>query len=331
MVTMDLSDTKFANQLLEHLVVPTFVLAASGHVIIWNRACEKLTGVCASAVLGTKRHWAAFYEDPRPCLADLVLEATGSARIEALYTVDRSDWRQLDGEAKDGRFSILAAENWCVLPNGSGRRYLAIDAGPVFDQSGALMAVVETLRDITPQKNAQDALETLASQDGLTGLANRRRFDEHLKEEWLLAINSGTELSLLMLDIDHFKPYNDSSGHQRGDECLRQVAKLLVAETRQDSDLVARYGGEEFVVVLPGASYGEAMKIARRILATMRDAAIPHPAPSCPMTVTLSIGVATKGKSATSLDQLIAVADASLYRAKQSGRNRIVANFAAAA
>ena len=300
----------FAVQLMEHLVVPTFVLDASGHVTIWNRACERLTGVRAAEVIGTKLHWSGFYESARPCLADLVLNGDDDL-VDELYLANRSETYQ---------HGALSAENWCVLPQCGARRYLAIDAGPIYSPSGSLIAVVETLRDITSQKEAQTALETLASQDGLTGVANRRMFDQRLAAEW----QHPAHLSLLMIDIDHFKPYNDALGHQRGDECLRRIADLIVSETRQECDLVARYGGEEFAVILPHADMQIALAVARRILAALKRAAIEHPCPACPPLVSLSIGAACRSDRSVTPDALIAAADASLYRAKQLGRDRII-------
>ena len=106
------------------------------------------------------------------------------------------------------------------MPHLGSRRYLAIDAGPIFSDSGELIAAVETLRDITAQREAELALKALASSDGLTGLANRRRFDEHLASEWRRAQRDHIPLGLLMIDVDHFKTFNDGAGHQAGADCL---------------------------------------------------------------------------------------------------------------
>ena len=111
--------------------------------------------------------------------------------------------------------------------------------------------VVAISRDVTQQKNAEQRLGALAILDGLTGLANRGRFDQRLQEEWARALREGTPLSLLMIDVDHFKKFNDQYGHPAGDACLRAVAKILRAEARRPADLAARYGGEEFVLLLP--------------------------------------------------------------------------------
>ena len=305
----------FAVQLMEHLVVATFVLDAAGRVIIWNRACERLTGVSASTVLGTRRHWTGFYEKKRRCLADFVIEGA-SSNVADFYEIDHST---------DCPTGALSAENWCMLPRGGGRRYLAIDAGPIYDDEGELIAVVETLRDITAQKEAQSALELLASRDWLTGIANRRTFDEYLDSKWALASISDRPLSMLMIDIDHFKIYNDHFGHQSGDDCLKRIAGIIVKETREDTDLVARYGGEEFVVVLPNACIEGAIRVADRILQATDDAAILPPEAYPLDRVTLSIGAASRDSQMSTPADLIAAADASLYAAKERGRNLIVA------
>src|SRR6478735_3833782 len=225
--SLDVAHT-FAMRLLQHLVVPTFVIDAQRRVIVWNRACERLTGVAASEVLGTRKHWQAFYEKRRYCLADLV--AIGSLYTEYVQTSDES--------------LGSSAENWCVMPKLGDHLYLAIDAGPILDDDGNLIAVVETLRDMTDQKRAEMALQTLAANDALTGLANRRSFDQALELEWTRADRSGKPMALLFADVDHFKSYNDCHGHQGGDECLRAVASAIGKNAIRPTDLAARYGGE---------------------------------------------------------------------------------------
>lgn len=159
--------------------------------------------------------------------------------------------------------------------------------------------------------------------DELTGLANRRRFDEALVNEWQRAARSLTPLSLLMVDIDHFKRYNDNYGHVAGDECLRRVAAVLDQCVRRAGEMVARYGGEEFVVLLPGADMDHACDTARKCLQLIRQEVLPHAASPTADQVTFSIGVACLLPDA-SLDpaSMVNAADTAMYRAKTGGRAR---------
>jgi len=167
-------------------------------------------------------------------------------------------------------------------------------------------------------------LRDLAGRDGLTGLFNRRRLDEALGTEWLRALRDRQPLSVLMIDVDHFKGYNDTYGHQEGDACLRRLAQVLQDATKRPADLVARYGGEEFLVCLPGTPAAGAFEVAQKIQAAVRDMAIPHAASPLHV-VTLSIGLAGMVPDAeAACDRLVAAADAGLYRAKAAGRDRVV-------
>lgn len=302
----------FAIRLMEMLAVPAFVLDTECRVIIWNRACEKLTGVPAREMIGTRDHWRSFYAMPRPTLADLVI-LDRLDEIEHLYQHVARD--ALTGNA-------LCAETWCDMPRCGKRRYLAADASPIFDDDGELAAVVQTVRDMTDQKAAQSALQQLATRDGLTGLANRRCFDDTLHAEWLRATRQHQPLSLLMVDVDNFKAYNDAHGHLGGDECLKQIADAVSQEMRAN-DLVARYGGEEFAVILPNQSLKGAAIVAERIRIRVERLLVPHGSAGG-RHVTVSIGAATAFAAPESdPSQLLAIADAALYRAKHMGRNRI--------
>ncbi len=312
------SKLDFSVRLMEHLVVPTFVLDADCRVLIWNRACERLTGLKASEVIGTREHWRGFYEEPRPCLADLIAQGRTS-EIDALYA--DHDHAGEEAITAHGR----RAENWCVMPQVGTRLYLAIDAGPIYDEAGKLVAVVETLRDMSAQKRAQEELERLATRDGLTSVANRRSFDETLNTEWRRASRESRALSLLMIDVDYFKPYNDTYGHQSGDDCLRQIAAAMTGVVKRASDCVARYGGEEFSILMPATELGGARIVAERIRAAVEALRLPHSGSAVAEHVTVSIGVACMHIAAGGepAAQLIAAADAALYRAKHAGRNRI--------
>jgi len=166
-------------------------------------------------------------------------------------------------------------------------------------------------------------LQRLSAIDGLTGIPNRRSFDEYITKEWGRAVREKTCLSLLLIDIDFFKKYNDGYGHQGGDDCLRKVATALADTMRRSSDMVARYGGEEFTVVLPNTDIGGAMVIAEELRMAIETLALKHEFSDVADIVSISLGAAgippQCGGDATSL---ISLADEALYAAKDAGRNR---------
>jgi diguanylate cyclase (GGDEF)-like protein len=172
-------------------------------------------------------------------------------------------------------------------------------------------------------KTQSDLLRQMVFIDGLTGVANRRSFDESLRAEWRRAARHSTPLALLMLDVDHFKRFNDRYGHQAGDECLRQVAAAISGGVHRPGDLVARYGGEEFACILPATDFDGAMAVATAIEERVRALKTEHADSDICQVVTLSIGVAF-GMPEPDSDpvRLLALADAQLYRAKCSGRGR---------
>lgn len=175
------------------------------------------------------------------------------------------------------------------------------------------------------RKNAE--LEALSCRDGLTGVLNRRGFDDYLNKEWLRAIRQRHDVGLLLIDVDHFKDYNDNYGHQGGDECLRKVAFALGAALKRPSDIVARYGGEEFGVVIPATSIDGGAMIADSLCKSVAALRIPHAFSATAPYVTVSIGVATiQPQPGDSTDSLIRLADDALYAAKAGGRNQFRCN-----
>ncbi len=170
---------------------------------------------------------------------------------------------------------------------------------------------------------AKRRLEILSISDALTGLPNRRRFDDVLAREWLRALRGGTSIGLVMVDIDYFKRYNDHYSHKGGDQCLRAVATALRVHARNDMDLVARYGGEEFALIVPGASIDAASLVAHRIHSAVRALREPHAAsPFGIITVSAGVAACVPSEDMTP-EQLIAMAEAALHRAKRFGRNRV--------
>ena len=221
---------------------------------------------------------------------------------------------------KDGHFIWTEAHYNCLPENGG---------------------FIVVLRDISKRKRAEEQLEAantellhLASMDGLTGLFNRRRFDEAIGSEWRRAAREKRSLSLLLLDVDRFKSFNDQYGHQEGDACLRAVAQAIEGCVGRPADLVARYGGEEFVVLLPGTNEAGAETLGEQIRAAIVALGMLHEGnPAHGGVVTASIGSATciptmnrddASSTLTDPSALIVAADQALYEAKRSGRNRVV-------
>lgn len=182
----------------------------------------------------------------------------------------------------------------------------------------------ELVRVMKELAEANEHLKRVSSLDGLTGIANRRRFDEVLDNEWRRCKREGRPLSLVMFDIDYFKSFNDTYGHQKGDECLKRVAETTERALRRPGDLAARYGGEEFAIVLPNTVVEGALLIGEMVRVAVEALGIPHSTSQVATHVTVSVGVAwnfTEEKE--SADKLIAAADNALYQAKKNGRNRV--------
>ena len=304
------------SQIVDGSPIPTFVIDAEHKVTHWNRACEQLTRLSKGEALGRTDSWRAFYPQPQPLLADLVVAESKEAAIAKHYQ-------------KFSRSALIsgAVETEAYFPKmGEGGRWLHLTAAPLRDLESRLIGAIETLQDITEQRTAQTALERLALRDGLTGIANRRCFDEKINLEWKRKSRDLQCLSLLILDIDHFKLYNDAYGHPAGDRCLQQIASALEQLLFRPSDIAARYGGEEFAVILPGSDAEGARIVAERILDRVAELAIPHSGEEGGQ-VTISIGIATsQTRTDISLESLISSADKALYKAKEGGRNRFVAD-----
>ena len=196
------------------------------------------------------------------------------------------------------------------------------------DEKGVTQDLVGFMFDISARKRMEQEvadlnrkLETWSNQDGLTGIANRRLFDQTMAAEWARGKRSGAPLSLLMLDVDHFKGYNDHYGHVKGDECLIRVAQAIGQAPMRSSDLFARYGGEEFALVLPQTPADAAELVAEKCRELVAALNIPHAASPVGV-ITISVGVCTMvpGEE-SSCTTLIERADDKLYRAKRNGRN----------
>ncbi len=177
--------------------------------------------------------------------------------------------------------------------------------------------------------SANRELTRLSAVDGLTGIANRRQFDEALSREWRSGLRDREPLSLLMVDVDSFKQYNDGYGHQAGDECLKGVAETLRGQLRRPADIVARYGGEEFAAILPDTNPAGAVRVAEAMRSAVQAVGVPHEGSAFGV-ITVSIGVATLvPQQAEGVTRLLSAADWGLYEAKRKGRNCVQAADAA--
>lgn len=230
-----------------------------------------------------------------------------------------------DQESVDRAFNVGASDfvtkpiHWAVLRQ---RVQRLIRQSQMYRQ----LAIANQQLESTNRQleSANQLLRKLASLDGLTQIANRRQFDEYLEREWKRSAREQTPISLIFCDVDYFKPYNDTYGHQAGDRCLQQVAKLIDETVRRPADLVARYGGEEFAVILPNTAQNGAVQLAEEICAGVRNLNIPHTFGEGRVTVSAGVSSTIPPMMNSDVASLVASADQALYRAKELGRNRVI-------
>ena len=273
-------------------------------------------------------------------------------QIEKLLGWSQDSWQTVhdwvDRMHEDDRDNVF---NYCVSQSIAGldheADYRALKANGEYTwirdvvhvvrkPNGEVDSLVGFMFDISARKRQEDRmkamqrkLEEYSYKDGLTGVANRRLFDEYYSREWLNSIRVQKPLSLIIADIDYFKQYNDVNGHIVGDACIQQIAQLLESSCMRPRDLVARYGGEEFVIVLPETNLKNAIEVAENIQRAVKAAALPHKASPVSDQLTLSLGVKCILPSEESGQiNFLSLADANLYKAKSLGRNRYVADLA---
>ncbi len=273
-------------------------------------------------------------------------------QIESLLGYTPQSWVTVNDWAErmhpDDRAWVV---NYCVSQSQAGvdheADYRALSASGEYvwirdvvhvvrNEAGEVEALIGFMFDISERKKTDERLQGLQKQledfsfrDGLTGVANRRKFDAVLDEEWSLARRNTQPLSLILVDIDFFKQYNDHYGHVQGDECLRRVGKALNGVASRPRDLLARYGGEEFVLVLPATDEAAARRVSERCRQAIFKEQIPHAASAVGQLLTVSQGVGTLIPAASdTLIQFLDTVDRRLYRAKQGGRDRSVAGAA---
>ncbi len=271
-------------------------------IIYVSPSCVRLVGWSAEQLCGTHA-LAGVNDEDLPHVRDTV-RALKEGRIEETRLVYRTRHRE------------------------GGEIWLETALRATHDaETGKVNGVVAISRDMTVHKDREERLAALATRDGLTGLGNRRHFDDMLLQEWRRAGRDGTPISLLMMDVDNFKKFNDQYGHQAGDSCLKAVANAIAAEARRPADLAARYGGEEFVLLLPNTDEVGCALVAERIRQSLETLNLAHAMNPPTKRVTLSIGGATGWPGAESNGNhpsLIAATDRALYAAKHAGRNSFV-------
>ncbi|HNX31399.1 MAG TPA: diguanylate cyclase [Holophaga sp.] len=236
--------------------------------------------------------------------------------------------------ARCGTTKPYSAEDSAMLQNLADRSALTLVNARLYQEN---LRQAEQLRQANAEleqrvaertaelERAMEALHRLAVEDPLTGLANRRRFNDAMDEEIRRARRSGTPLSLLMCDVDFFKRFNDAYGHQGGDDCLRMVGAVMRDIFKRAGELPARYGGEEFTVILPGVDREHALNVGEKLRRSIEDQAVPHKGSDVAPVVTISVGIATASELGGGIDAdwLVARADEALYKSKAAGRNRV--------
>jgi len=274
------------------------VIEPSGRIQYTNPACDRYLGYAAGELSG-----AALDDLLAPSVAQEYLDLFGQGMAQGADPACRGA-REVLIRRRDG---VLRAMDFTLTP-------MAADQ-PLF---------VALLHDITHHKQSENALQRAALADPLTKIANRRHFDSFMDKEWQRAVRSGEPLSLVVLDVDHFKGYNDSLGHAAGDTCLQQVAMALQSHALRATDLAARYGGEEFVLLFGETGFEAACALAEAIRAHVEALNIPNPRSSTSRWVTASLGVATIVP--TQLDDIkefFVCADRAMYAVKDAGRNGV--------
>lgn len=294
------------------------VFDAEQRIILWNDWVEQHSRIAADDVLGKT------FTDVFP---DMIDSRTHVAISEALRNNFASLLSQTLNKAPFPLYSTPAdAAAGMRMQQAVHVMPLHIPALP----RHCLVQITDVSMAVSRERKLREQAVELQSQslvDGLTGIANRRRFDLHLEQEFRNAKRNSTPLSLIMIDVDYFKNYNDNYGHQRGDGCLVQIASALERVLVRANDLVSRYGGEEFAAILPNTNEEGALRVAEALRAEVESLALAHACSGVADHVTISLGVSTlMPEPAAKTGNLIHAADRALYQAKHSGRNCVVVN-----
>lgn len=291
------------------------VFDAEQRIVLWNQWMEQHSQYSAPAVVG--RRFADVFPEMVDGRTHIAIRAALENNFASLLsqTLNKAPFPLFapPGHAEGER--IQQAVHVMPLETGDQPRHCLVQ---ITDVSMAV-ARERKLRELAVELESQTLV------DGLTGIANRRRFDQHLDDEFRRAKRNASPVSLIMIDVDYFKNYNDNYGHQQGDECLARISDTLSRTLNRSRDLVARYGGEEFVAVLPDTNEDGALRVAEAMRAEVEALMLEHVYSGIGRHVTISVGVSTiiPGQ-ATKTASLLHAADRALYQAKRSGRNCVV-------
>ena len=303
------------DKVLHAVRVGMIVLDADERVVFWNRWMEQHAFLPAASVLG--KRFVELYPDLTNGRAHGAIKGALQSHLASLIsqTLNKAPFPlYANAEDRDNGARIQQAVQ--VVP-------IEVPAQP-----HCLVQITDVSMAVAREKQLRELAMELQSQifiDGLTGIPNRRRFDEHLENEFRRAKRAGSPLSLAMIDVDSFKNYNDNYGHQKGDDCLILIAAALTRIAGRPCDLVARYGGEEFMAVLPDTNADGAYTLAEAMRAEVESLCLEHTYSSVALHVTISIGLLTQIPSHnTAISHMVGAADRALYQAKRSGRNRVV-------
>jgi len=270
------------------------IIEASGRIQYANPACDRYLGCQPEELVGRR--------------LDELMAQPGAGAGEAIA----HGTREVQIRHRDGTL-----------------RAMDLTMTPMHADDGLFVAL---LHDITHHKQSEDALQRAAMLDPLTKIANRRHFDAFLDKEWQRAIRNATPLSLVVLDVDHFKLYNDTLGHAAGDLCLQKVAQTLQEHAARPTDLAARYGGEEFVLLFAETPLDAAARLAEMIRTAVHNLELPNPRSPSAAWLTVSVGVATiVPTQLDEIENLFVCADRAMYAAKAGGRNRVESTLVGAA
>ena len=314
--------TQLLPRVVDTVTIGIILLDPEQRVVFWNGWMERHSPFLASAAEGRT-------------LTELFPEiANGRVQHAVTSALTTNLSSMLSQSLNKSPFPLFSTGNG---DGNATRMQQAIQVMPIHDEQTSrhcLVQVTDVTLSVSREKLLREQALVLRRHsyfDVLTSIANRRRFDEYSDEEFRRARRTTSSLSLVFIDIDHFKRYNDYYGHQGGDQCLKQVAATLVSVLQRPADLLARYGGEEFVAVLPETDEEGAQKIAEMMRARVAGIHLEHAASPTAPYVTISVGTATRMPQRDDvLASLIRDADCALYHAKQTGRNRVMTATACA-